>query len=61
MEQPRKLDTIQLKMVNKEIEKSEKKFKELIEATEKYSGELSKEQKEMMKKNYFNLNRKYKT
>ena len=47
-------------MVNKEIDRSEKRFKELIEATEKHSGKLSKEQKEEMKKNYFNLNRKYK-
>lgn len=60
MEQLRKSDITQLKMTHKEIEISEKRFKELIEATEKYSGKLSKEQKEKIKKNYFNSDKKYK-
>lgn len=47
-------------MAYKEIEISEKKFKKLIEATEKSGVKLSEEQKKQMKENYFKLNRKYK-
>lgn len=47
-------------MVNKEIERSEKRFKELIEATEKKGIKLSKEKIKEMKKNYFNSDKKYK-